>query len=91
MTDQATTRLEHDSLGEIGVPADPLWQAQIQRAAEAFAISGEPMPAAVMRALAAIKAAAATVNAKRGVIDAEVAEAVRAAARGIAAPAAVCA
>ena len=50
-------RVERDSLGEVEVPAAALWQAQTQRAVENFPISGEPMPAAVVRALARIKAA----------------------------------
>ncbi len=84
MTEPGETRRERDSLGEVEVDAGALWQAQTQRAIDAFAISGEPMPTTVIRALAAIKAAAATANAKRGVIDAEVAEAVRAAANTVA-------
>jgi len=78
------TRLEHDSLGPVAVPVAARWGAQTQRAVENFAISGEPMPAAVIRALATVKAAAAEVNAQLGVLDAPVAEAVAAAAREVA-------
>ena len=65
-------RIEHDSMGEVRVPADALWRAQTQRAVENFPISGTPIePALIVRALARIKAAAATVNAELGVLDTE--------------------
>ena len=38
------TRVEHDSMGELQVPADALWGAQTQRAVQNFPISGRPMP-----------------------------------------------
>src|SRR3954454_11338619 len=63
------TRTEHDSLGEVEVPAHALWQAQTQRAVDNFPVSGEPIPAPVVQALARIKAAAATANLALGVID----------------------
>jgi len=37
-------RTEHDSMGELQVPADALWGAQTQRAVQNFPISGIPMP-----------------------------------------------
>ena len=46
-----THRTEHDSMGEIAVPADRLWGAQTQRALAHFAISHEPMPLALIHAL----------------------------------------
>jgi fumarate hydratase class II len=55
-------RLEHDSMGEVRVPAGAYWGAQTQRAVENFPISGRPIPSAVIRALALIKAEAARVN-----------------------------
>jgi fumarate hydratase class II len=76
-------RVEHDSMGEVQVPADALWAAQTQRAS-AHRMSGEPMPRAVIIALARIKSAAAAVNAELGIIDADMAEAIGAAAREIA-------
>ena len=87
MTTEGTehaTRAERDSLGEVRVPADALWQAQTQRAVDNFPVSGEPMPAAVVQALARLKAAAATANLALGVIDGDTAEAVRAAALEVA-------
>ncbi|MEO6172748.1 MAG: class II fumarate hydratase, partial [Arenimonas sp.] len=60
------TRLEHDSMGELRVPADALYGAQTQRAVENFHISSYPMPPEFIRALALIKAAVATANGELG-------------------------
>src|SRR5258706_12435140 len=73
-------RVEHDSMGEVQVPADALWGAQTQRA-RAHALSGERMPRELIVALAQIKSAAAAVNPELGVIDAAVAQAIQDAAR----------
>jgi fumarate hydratase class II len=70
-------RTEHDSMGEVKVPADALWQAQTQRAIENFPISGTTLESRHIHALAAIKAAAATVNAELEVITDEQATAIR--------------
>ena len=77
-------RVEHDTMGEVRVPADALWGAQTQRAVENFPISGVRMDPAVVRALALVKVAAARVNAELGVLDADVADAVAAAAGEVA-------
>jgi fumarate hydratase class II len=61
----ADYRIEHDSMGEVRVPADARWGAQTQRAVENFPISGEPVDVRVIRALALIKREAAAVNATR--------------------------
>ena len=53
------TRTEHDSMGEIEVPADALWRAQTQRAVENFPISGTPLEPRLVHALALVKGAAA--------------------------------
>ncbi len=76
--------MERDSLGEIAVPADAAWGAQTQRAVENFQISGERMPAEVVRALALIKGAAADENARLGVLDEDVAAAIASAAAEVA-------
>jgi fumarate hydratase, class II len=76
-------RIEHDSMGEIQVPEDALWRAQTQRAVENFPISGSPLEAEHIRAMAAVKAAAAKVNAELGVISSQQADAIRAAAAEI--------
>ena len=77
-------RTEHDSMGEVQVPADALWGAQTARAIENFPISGRPVPAGVVHALAQLKAAAAEVNAELGVLDQDRAAAIAAAAREVA-------
>jgi fumarate hydratase class II len=55
-------------MGDVEVPADALWRAQTQRAVDNFPVSGRPLPAALIHALARIKAAAATANADLEVI-----------------------
>jgi fumarate hydratase class II len=77
-------RIEHDSMGEVRVPAAAKWRAQTQRAVQNFPISGMPLERAHIAALARIKAAAARVNAELGVLPGEVAEAVAAAADEVA-------
>ena len=59
MAESPETRIEHDSMGELQVPAEALWGAQTQRAVQNFPISGRPMPRGFIRALGLIKAAAA--------------------------------
>jgi fumarate hydratase class II len=76
-------RIEHDSMGEVQVPSDALWRAQTQRAVENFPISGSPLEAEHVKAIAQVKAAAATVNAEVGVITTEQADAIRAGAAEI--------
>ena len=73
------TRTEHDSMGEVEVPADALWRAQTQRAIDNFQISGQQLPAALVHALARIKAAAARANAELGVVSTEQRDAIVAA------------
>ncbi|MFJ6381541.1 class II fumarate hydratase [Kitasatospora sp. NPDC092039] len=77
-------RIEHDSMGEVRVPADAKWQAQTQRAVENFPVSGQRLERAHIAALARIKAAAARVNARLGVLEEETAEAIAAAAEEVA-------
>lgn len=60
------TRLEHDSFGELRVPADALYGAQTQRAVENFGISTYTMPHEFIGALALIKAAVASANGELG-------------------------
>jgi fumarate hydratase class II len=84
MTEEGT-RLEHDSMGEVEVPAGAKWGAQTQRAVENFPISGLTLDRAVIHALGRLKAAAATANAMLGTLDADAAAAIRAAAEEVAA------
>jgi fumarate hydratase, class II len=72
----ADYRIEHDSMGEVQVPAEALWRAQTQRAVENFPISGHALEDAHIQAIAHVKAAAATVNAELGVVDEDMAEAI---------------
>ncbi len=72
-------------MGEVQVPRDALWRAQTQRAVENFPISGTPIEPALVHAIGEVKAAAAQVNAALGVLDAEPAAAIEAAAREVAA------
>jgi len=71
-------RVEHDSMGEIKVPSHAKWRAQTQRAVENFPVSGVRVEPALVHALAAIKRAAAAVNAELDVIPREVADAIAA-------------
>jgi fumarate hydratase, class II len=84
MSDGTQFRTERDSMGEIRVPAYAKWQAQTQRAVANFPISGQRLERAHIGALARIKAAAAQVNGELGVLERELAEAVRAAAEEVA-------
>ncbi|GLY14700.1 fumarate hydratase class II [Kineosporia sp. NBRC 101677] len=77
-------RVEHDTMGEVLVPANALWGAQTQRAVDNFPISGVRIDPAVIAALARIKASSARVNAGLGVVEKDVAAAVVAAATRIA-------
>ncbi len=62
-------RIEIDSMGEVEVPADALYQAQTQRAINNFSIAGKPMPLAFIRHLLLIKQAAANANKALSVLD----------------------
>ncbi|MFJ6520233.1 class II fumarate hydratase [Streptomyces filamentosus] len=84
MSDEDGYRIEHDSMGEVRVPAHAKWRAQTQRAVENFPVSGQRLERAHIEALARIKAAAAKVNAELGVIDRDRAEAIAAAAEEVA-------
>ncbi|MEU1475575.1 class II fumarate hydratase [Streptomyces sp. NPDC001668] len=77
-------RIEHDSMGEVRVPADAKWRAQTQRAVENFPISGQHIERAHIEALARIKGAAAKVNARLNVLDKDIAEAIQEAADEVA-------
>jgi fumarate hydratase class II len=70
------TRIEHDSMGEVEVPADALWGAQTQRAVDNFPISGEPIGRDLIGALASIKGCAAVVNGDLGVLEPDMAAAI---------------
>ena len=75
-----TTRTERDTFGPINVPADKLWGAQTQRSLQNFDISGELQPREIIRALAQVKRASASVNLALGLLDQNKAQAIIAAA-----------
>jgi len=85
MSQDQATRVEHDSMGEIQVPAWAKWAAQTQRATENFPISGIRIDRRLIAALASVKGAAAVVNARLGVVEGDVADAIVAAAAEVAA------
>jgi fumarate hydratase class II len=63
------TRVEHDSLGPVNVPADKLWGAQTQRSLEHFSIGDDLIPREMIGAYAIVKKAAALVNHKAGRLE----------------------
>jgi fumarate hydratase class II len=83
-TDAAEYRIEHDTMGEVRVPKDALWRAQTQRAVENFPISHRGLERTQIRALGLLKGACAQVNKDLGLLDAEKADAIIAAAAEIA-------
>lgn len=62
-------RIEHDSMGEIKVPADRYWGAQTQRSFENFKIGTEKIPMEIIRAFAILKKGAAMANHRLGKLD----------------------
>ncbi|MDT5065223.1 MAG: fumarate hydratase, class, partial [Mycobacterium sp.] len=84
VVEQAEYRIEHDTMGEVRVPINALWRAQTQRAVENFPISFRPLERTQIRALGLLKGACAQVNKDLGLLDAEKADAIIAAAAEIA-------
>ena len=77
-------RIEKDSMGELKVPAEALWGAQTQRAVDNVPLSGRPMPPEFIRAVGLVKWAAAGANRELGLLDSELAGAIREAAAAVA-------
>ncbi|WP_299022441.1 lyase family protein [uncultured Photobacterium sp.] len=69
-------RIEKDSMGDVHVPVDALYQAQTQRAIDNFPISGMPMPAQFIKALAFVKQAAARSNLELEHLEGDIAHAI---------------
>jgi fumarate hydratase, class II len=63
-------RIEHDSMGEVAVPADKLWGAETQRSLEHFSIGDDLIPREMIGAYATLKKAAAIVNRSDGRLSA---------------------
>ncbi|MFP7761029.1 class II fumarate hydratase [Marisediminicola sp. LYQ85] len=83
MSEAPEFRIEHDTMGEVRVPATALYSAQTQRAVENFPISGTGLESAQIVALARIKRAAALVNRELGIVDAPIADAIVSAAETV--------
>ncbi|MGK4066275.1 class II fumarate hydratase [Rothia sp. HC945] len=77
MAENTEFRIEHDTMGEVRVPADALYRAQTQRAVQNFPISGKTLEPAHIAALARVKKAAAQANLELDVLDRDRAEAIR--------------
>ena len=75
--DKDSGRKEHDSFGEIEVPAGAAWGAQTERARFSIMIFGGQMPREFIYAVATIKAAAARANARLGLLPADVSAAIQ--------------
>lgn len=76
MLNETEYRIEHDTMGEVRVPATALYRAQTQRAVENFPISGKTLSRHHIAALGHIKRAAALANLELGVINQELADAI---------------
>jgi fumarate hydratase class II len=76
-------RIERDSMGEVRVPKSAYYGAQTQRAVENFPISGVGFPSIFIHALGLVKYAAACANEALGLLDSQIAEAIRDAAREV--------
>ncbi|MFC5203750.1 class II fumarate hydratase [Streptomyces kaempferi] len=70
------TRMESDSMGWVEVPAEHYWGAQTQRSLIHFSIGDDHMPKAVYHAYGYVKKAAAIVNQRAGLLDAQRATAI---------------
>jgi fumarate hydratase class II len=77
-------RIERDGLGEFAVPGDAYYGIATARGIANFPISGQRMPRSLIRALAIIKAGAARANRDLDLLDAELADAIKAAAEQVA-------
>ena len=84
VSDNQQYRIEHDTMGEVRVPVNALYRAQTQRAVENFPISGKPLEAAHIQALAQVKKACAQANQELGVLNEERSAAIQAAADKVA-------
>ncbi|MET1247414.1 class II fumarate hydratase [Sporolactobacillus sp. STCC-11] len=69
-------RIEHDTLGEVKVPAERLWAAQTQRSKDNFKIGWEKVPLEIVHAFAILKKGAALANHKLNALDADKAKAI---------------
>ena len=82
---EGATRTEKDSMGEMQVPLQALYGASTARAVANFPIANRPLPPALIHAFGELKAACAAVNNEEGLLEADVADAIIAAAEEVAA------
>ena len=73
-------RIESDTMGELEVPADRYWGAQTARSVHFFKIGGERFPREMIKALGTVKKACAAVNQELGLLPADKAKLITAAA-----------
>ncbi len=85
MADRAEARIERDTMGDVEIPAGALWGANTERARRNLPISDRKMPWSLLKALANIKAAMAEAAGEKGYVEKKKAEAIRDAAREVAA------
>jgi len=78
-----SSRVEHDTMGSVTVPASAYYGAQTQRALDNFQISGLVFPRRFIRALGIVKEAAASVNMQLGLLDEKKGKAIAQAAREV--------
>src|ERR1700724_4542156 len=83
MAEEAGTRVERDSLGDVGVPEDAYYGANTERARQNCPISNLRLPRRFIRALAQIKGAAALVNAELGLLETRIANPIQRAAEEV--------
>lgn len=76
-------RIEHDTMGDIQVPANVYWGAQTQRSLQNFKIGNERLPRPLIKAMGIVKKSAAIVNAELGQLSAELADLIVAAAEQV--------
>lgn len=72
----STTRIEHDTMGEVAVPSDAMWGAQTQRSLQNFKIGRERLPRAMIRAMGLVKKSAALTNASLSQIPQDICDAI---------------
>nr|WP_298890728.1 class II fumarate hydratase [uncultured Acinetobacter sp.] len=72
----STTRIEHDTMGEVAVPSDAMWGAQTQRSLQNFKIGQERLPRAMIRAMGLVKKSAALTNATLSQIPQDICDAI---------------
>src|SRR3979411_17444 len=83
MSDEAGTRVERDSMGEVRVPEDAYYGASTERARQNFPISNLRLPRRFIRALAQTECAAALVNAELGLLETRLANPIQQAAEEV--------